>query len=102
MRQLSILTGIPYSLLSGPPHYNPDALYKLKDPIHVDNLLSKYAAYMSEIFRLRNRILKVEGFDFFQFSNSVSPVWVRMADEEYARGIRPISTTNTEQDTDEK
>lgn len=102
LRRLSILTGISYDTLSGSPHYNPEALNRLQDPVHIDNLLSKYAAYMLEIFRLRNRILRSEGFDFFEFSSSISPAWVRMANEDYDRIVGRVWPPNTERDTGAK
>lgn len=97
--RLSILTGIPYETLSGPAHYNPEAIAKLRNAKHVDELLAKYAAYMSEIIKLRNRILEHEGFDFFEHSETISPAWVRDANSEYQRVVRP--KINKEPDTDE-
>jgi hypothetical protein len=88
LKQLVIATGIPYEVLAGPPHYNPKAIACLKEAEFVDDLLSRYAAYMPEIIRLRNRILQQEGFDFFEYSRTLSPAWVRKANEEYERVIR--------------
>ena len=102
LKKLSILTGIPYTTLAGSPHYNPEAIARLRDSEHVDRLLSKYASYMPEIIRLRNRILGHEGVDFFEYSTTISPAWVRKADREYQRVIRQEDETNTEPNTDEK
>ena len=88
LKQLSVLTGIEHDTLISPPHYNPDALEHLKNSAHVDALLQKYAAYMPEIIKLRNRILQHEGFDFFKHSTTVSPAWIRQADTEYQRVVR--------------
>ena len=99
LKQLAILTGTPYETLAGKPHYNPEAIAHLKNPEYVDQLLEKYARYMPEIIKLRNRILKQEGFDFFEYSNTISPVWVRKAEREYERSIS--RKLNTELDTDE-
>jgi len=101
LKDLAILTGIRYETLVGPPHYNPEAIARLKDSEHVDRLLSKYAAYMPEIIKLRNRILEHEGVDFFEYSKTISPAWIREADLEYRRVIRREEESNTEPNTDE-
>jgi hypothetical protein len=88
IKRLSVLTGIEFSVLAGPPQYNPEAIAKLKMPEHVNELLTKYSAYMSEIIKWRNRLLADEGFDFFEYSTIVSPDWVQRADEEYERAKR--------------
>jgi hypothetical protein len=80
LRQLSVITGLDYDLLAGPPQYNPEALENLKKAETVDHLLTKYSAYMDEIIKLRNRILKDTGVDFFQYSSSISDRWIRQAD----------------------
>lgn len=81
LRRLSILTGFDYELLSGSPQYNPEALAQLHNPEKVDALLEKFAAYMDEVMKLRNRILKDTGYDFFSASRTISQVYVRRADE---------------------
>ncbi len=102
LKKLSVITGIPFETLAGPPHYNPEAIKQLKKPEHVDRLLQKYAAYMPEIIKLRNRILMYEkDFDFFEYSTNISSAWVRQADQEYQRVIHQkgddVSTeSNTE------
>ena len=81
LRRLSVLTGFDYDLLAGEPRYNPDALVQLHDPEKVDALLIKYAAYMDEVMKLRNRILRDTGFDFFAVSRTISGRYVREADQ---------------------
>jgi len=81
LKELSVITGIPYDLLSGNPQYNPVALEKLKDSDVVDKMITKYGAYIDEIIKLRNRILKDVGLDFFKYSKIISPVHVKTADD---------------------
>ncbi len=88
LKELSVITGIPYDTLTSQPHYNPLAIERLKHPDVVDELLQKYAAYIPEIIKLCNRILEHEGFDFFEHSKTISPAWVRQANQEYQRVIR--------------
>ena len=49
----------------------------------VDELLIKFAAYMDEVIRLRNRILRDTGFDFFKVSKTISSAYIRQADEDF-------------------
>lgn len=103
LKELAVITGIPYETLISPPHYNPQAIERLKNPEIVDQLLQKYAAYMPEIIKLRNRILEYGGFDFFQYSKTISSAWVRQANKEYERVIRHKGDTpNTTLNTDER
>jgi hypothetical protein len=81
LKRLSIITGIDYTILKGEPFYNPEAMENLKKPEVVDALLTKYSAYIDEIMKLRNRLLKETGFDFFQTSTIISPVHIQKADE---------------------
>lgn len=61
-----------------------------------------YVAYMPEIIKLRNRILEHEGFDFFDYSKTISSAWVRQANQEYQRVIRYSGdSSNTAPNTDE-
>ncbi len=85
LRNLAILTGTQYEILAGLAHYNPEAIERLKVAEQIDQLLTKYAAYMPEIIKLRNRILKYENFDFFEYSTTISRVWVKQANREYQR-----------------
>ena len=101
LRALAVLTGIQYDTLAGQPHYNPEAIERLKTSEQADQLLTKYAAYRQEIIKLRNRILAYENFDFFWHSTIISPAWVRQANQEYQQVIHQESDTNTEQDIDE-
>lgn len=82
LRRLAILTGFDYELLAGEPQYNPDAIAALHDPEKVDALLVKFAAYMPEVIKLRNRILRDTGFDFFSVSTTISDAYIRQADEQ--------------------
>lgn len=84
-KKLAILTGISYDILSGPVKYNPDALAMLQSQEYVDNLLIKYAAYMPEIIKWRNRILSDTSVDLFNASSAISTAWLKTADEEYER-----------------
>lgn len=102
LKKLAVLTGVQYETLAAKPHYNPDALQHLKTPEKVDELLTKYAAYMPEIIKLRNRILEYENFDFFKHSTSISSAWVRQADQAYQRVIHQETDVNTEQGIDEQ
>lgn len=38
---------------------------------------------MDEVIKLRNRILRDTGFDFFKVSKTISLAYVRKADEEF-------------------
>jgi hypothetical protein len=84
-KRLAVITGIDYELLSGPPKYNPEALKLLGQPEFVDSLLVKFSAYMPEVIKLRNRILRDTEMDFFQASTSISKRWIKRADAAYNR-----------------
>ena len=101
LRELAVLTGIPYETLAGPARYNPEAIEQLKTSEHVDQLLTKYAAYMPEIIKLHNKVLEHEGLDFFEHSTTVSPAWVRQANQEYQRVLRQKEGANTKPGIDE-
>jgi DNA-directed RNA polymerase subunit M/transcription elongation factor TFIIS len=81
LRRLVTLTGIPYDVLAGKPFYNPDAIEKLRDPAFVDELLTKYAAYMDEMITVRNRILNAAKLDIFAVSKTLSKKWIELADK---------------------
>ena len=100
LKKLSLLTGIRYETLAGPAHYNPEAIERLKTSEQVNLLLTKYAAYMPEIIKLRNRILEYEDFDFFKYSTTISPAWIQQANHEYQRVPRQKLGSNTKPDTD--
>ena len=82
LKRLVALTGIPYDRLAGKAHYNPTAIAQLHNPQFVDTLLTKYAAYMDEMIRIRNRILDATGFDIFGATHSLSQTWIDRADEQ--------------------
>ena len=81
LRRLVTLTGIDFEALNSKPFFNPDAMVKLQDPPFVDQLLAKYAAYMDELIKVRNRILKATEFDFFATSRHISPAWIERANQ---------------------
>ena len=81
LHELAVLTGIDYKILAGRPIYNPQALDVLHDAERVDAMLTKYAKYMDEIIRLRNRIYKDIGFDFFSVSTKISQRYIKEADD---------------------
>ncbi|RZK18055.1 MAG: hypothetical protein EOO43_12905 [Flavobacterium sp.] len=81
LKRLSVITGIDYNILEGNPFYNPHAIESLKNSDVVDALLTKYSAYMDEIIKLRNRLVREIGFDFFAFSKIISPVHIEKANE---------------------
>ncbi len=91
LKKLAVITGIDYETLTGESHYNPDAIERLKNPEHVDALLTKFSAYITEIMKLRNRLKYDTGFDFFKHSKIISKVYVKRADEIYKAtyGKRP-------------
>jgi hypothetical protein len=80
LRRLSALTGIAYDVLKAEPHFNPDAVERLHDPTVVDSLVTRYAPYMDELHRIRNRLLVSTGLDIFKVSTIVSRKWIREAD----------------------
>lgn len=81
LKELSILTGIKYDILKNKPIYNPSALKELKKKETIDNLLTKYAKYIDEIIKVRNRILKDTAFDFFSNATNISDVWRNQAND---------------------
>jgi hypothetical protein len=84
LRRLSAITGLDHELLIGKPQYNPEALENLQTSATVDMLLAKYAPYIErELIPLRNRILRDTGIDFFSSATSISPIWVKKADERF-------------------
>ncbi len=90
LRQLSLLTGLEYDLLRGPIVINPDAILALREGEFVDRLIQKFAHYMNEIFLIRNRILDLASFDFFEESTNISPTWKDRANE-----LRPSQSATT-------
>lgn len=82
LHELAVITGLDYDLLAGEAQYNPAALKSLQTPEEVDALLTKFSAYMDELIKLRNRILKDTGIDFFKTSTKISEEWIKRADEQ--------------------
>lgn len=82
LKELSVLTGIDYSVLSGEPQFNPEAIQTLKSPEKVNELLVKYANYMGELIVLRNRVLLSTEIDFFMSSSIISQKYIDAADNQ--------------------
>lgn len=101
-KRLSVVTGLDFGLISGMPQYNPLALTQLQQASHVDALLTKYSAYMPEIIKLRNRLLRDTKLDMFQHSDLISPTWVQQANNEYKGFTQPDNSVISKQDIDEK
>ena len=80
---MAVITGIDYKILSGKPHYNPEAIERLKDSEIVDELLTKFSAYIDEMIKLRNRLKFDLNFDFFEYSKIISKVHMDKANEIY-------------------
>jgi hypothetical protein len=79
-RTLAARTGIPYTDLVGPAHFNPAALDRLRSGEFVDQIFQQFAAYPGAVLKLRNRILRSEGFDFLASSQRLSGIWRDRAD----------------------
>ena len=62
LRNLAILTGIRYETLANPAHYNPEAIERLKIAEQIDQLLTKYAAYMSENYQATQSNFEIRKF----------------------------------------
>ncbi|BCQ08460.1 hypothetical protein JMUB5695_01893 [Mycobacterium heckeshornense] len=75
LRVLALKTGIDYDLLAGDPQINPAAIESLKSGDFVDRLTEKFAHYMDEVILIRNRVLDLSGFDFFESSTNISQAW---------------------------
>ena len=90
LRTLAQKTGVPYDVLRSTPRINPDALDSLRKPEFVDALFTKYADYMDDVVLIRNRVLELEGFDFFESSPNVSQVWF-----DKANARRPSQSATT-------
>ena len=63
-RGLSVLTGIPYELLSGRPRLSPEAVQKLR--ANIDEFLKRWIKYPNEIKKIRKLALEMEGIDIFE------------------------------------
>jgi hypothetical protein len=74
LRQLAVLTGVPFDLLSGPPHVNRQAIEGLR--ANVDGFLNRWIAYPDEIKRIRALIQQDSGVDIFADAKAV-PAFLR-------------------------
>jgi len=83
LKKLAVITGIDYKILAGKPYYNPDAIQRLEDHIVVDELLTKFSAYIDELIKLRNRLIYDSNFDFFKNSKIISKIHIDRADKIY-------------------
>jgi CRISPR/Cas system Type II protein with McrA/HNH and RuvC-like nuclease domain len=84
LRLLQAKTGLDYNLLTGQSAINPEALARLENPEVVEELLRKYATYMDELMKLRNRILKHAGFNFFAVvEGKIAKRWIEEADAKF-------------------
>jgi hypothetical protein len=73
--------------LKAEPTINPAAIEHLQDSGNVQALLTKYAAYMDEVVKLRNRILKHAGVDIFSVVEGIiAERWVEEADAQLKAG----------------
>lgn len=81
LRRLAPMVGIDYNILKGTPHFNPEALQRLKQSTLVEALFAKYARYPGELISLRNRILVAAEFDFFKSWPKISADFVKRADD---------------------
>ncbi|MEV8135892.1 hypothetical protein [Microbacterium aurantiacum] len=89
LRRLALLTGLDFDLLSGPPRINPDALELLRDGTFVDSLFEKYAHYVPDLIKIRNRVLSIAAVDFFASSSNISITWIRQADAALQSDLTP-------------
>lgn len=72
LHELAVRTGIPYATLNGDAIYNPEAIEKLHQKEVVDSIITNYSRHLDEIIKIRNRILRDTGFDFFTSTNIIS------------------------------
>jgi hypothetical protein len=79
LRRLSVLTGISYDLLAGPPQLNPDAAEWLM--AHADEFIVRWIRYPEEIKRIRRTMKDMTGQDIFSVA-SVVPPFLKEPDEQ--------------------
>lgn len=91
LRRLSLLTGIDFDILQGTPSINPAALDLLRDGDFVDSLFEKYAHYVTDLIRIRNRVLGLSNLDFFKSTSNISIEWIRQADAAMGDTSAPAS-----------
>lgn len=80
LRRLSVLTGIAYKLLAGPPQLNPAAVEWIKT--HVDEFIERWIRHPDEIRRIRRTVKAMTGQDIYSFA-SIVPPFLREADEQH-------------------
>jgi 5-methylcytosine-specific restriction endonuclease McrA len=69
LRKLAVLTGYPYSLLSGSPKINPKALQKIL--ANVDKFIEDWIKYPDDIKKIRKLILEMAGIDIYEKAKHV-------------------------------
>jgi hypothetical protein len=69
LRELSVLTGIPFDLLEGKPQLNPEAVNRIL--ANVDQFIKDWIPYPEEIKTIRNLILEMKGIDIFENAKHV-------------------------------
>jgi len=69
LRKLSILTGIPYGLLSSEPTMSPQAVTTLLE--NADEFLVRWARYPDEIKKIRRLVLEATGQDLYECARVV-------------------------------
>lgn len=79
LRRLSVLTGISYDVLAGPPQLNPAAVEWLKT--HVDEFIERWIRYPDGIKRIRRTVKDMTGQDIFTFA-SIVPPFLKEPDEQ--------------------
>lgn len=80
LKHLSIQTGIKFDLLAGDPHFNPTVVSNMTKPHKIRDILTRYAHYEHEVFRLRNRIQTADGLDIFSDAK-INPQIIERANE---------------------
>ncbi len=80
LRELSVITGLTFELISGNEKINPEAIEYLSNAENVESMLIKYAKYKGDLLRLRNRVLQHTGHDFFKVTARISTDWIAEAD----------------------
>ncbi len=71
LKKLSVLTGIAFNLLGGPPKVNPEAVERIIK--QVDNFVETWIPLPEDIKRVRKTILEYDGRDIFDFAKHVPP-----------------------------
>jgi 5-methylcytosine-specific restriction endonuclease McrA len=74
LKQLAVLTGIPFALLAGSAVVNPEAVLALRTDI--DQILIDFAPYPEKIRAVRNLVLEATSEDILASATTV-PDWAR-------------------------